>query len=118
MNIARTHPTGNSSVHLAGYLDLIAACSEKNPTIIKTSLTTSKILEGFFESETFLRNGRRPTNSLFASRYQQTALMMMMQEREQEGHSAGVNYLMVGWSWARSKLVGEEGEVQQGDLKQ
>lgn len=36
-------------------------------------------------------------------------------EREQEGRSAGVNYLMVGWSRARSKLVGEEEEVQQGD---
>lgn len=38
-----------------------------------------------------------------------------MQEREQEGRTAGVNYLMVGWSRARSKLVGEGGEVQQGD---
>jgi len=41
--------------------------------------------------------------------------MRMMQKREQEGRSAGVNYLMVGWSRARSKLVGEGGEVQQGD---
>lgn len=57
-----------------------------------------------------------PHKQPFASRYQQTALMMMMMRvREQEGRSAGVNYLMVGWSRARSKLVGEEGEVQQGD---
>lgn len=54
----------------------------------------------------------------YVSRYQQTALMMMMREREQEGRSAGANYLMVGWSRARGKLAGEGGEVQQGDLKQ
>lgn len=71
-----------------------------------------------FKSVTFFKKQQMPYTQPFASRYQQTALMMMMREKEQEGHSAGVNYLMVGWSRARSKLVGEGGEVQQGDLKQ
>lgn len=85
--------------------------------IIKTSLTVSKILEGF-QIRDFFKEQQTPHKEPFASRYQQTALMMMMREREQEGRSAGVNYLMVGWSRARGKLVGEGGEVQQGDLKQ
>lgn len=42
----------------------------------------------------------------------------MMREREQEGCLAGADYLRVGWSRARSKLAGEGGVVQQGDLKQ
>lgn len=41
-----------------------------------------------------------------------------MREREQEGCLAGADYLRVGWSRARSKLAGEGGVVQQGDLKQ
>lgn len=93
--------------------------AQKNPMIIKTSLTASKILEGFQIWDSFFKEQQTPHKQPTASRYQQTALMMMMmQEREQEGRSAGVNYLMVGWSRARSKLVGEGGEVQQGDLKQ
>lgn len=88
------------------------------PMIIKTSSTVSKTFEAFANRRLlfYWRNGRRPVNSPLASRYQlKTALMRMMQEREQEGCSAGVNYLMVGWSRARGKLVGEGGHVQQGD---
>lgn len=79
--------------------------------IIKTSLNISAILKngGFFKKQQMLY--KQP----FASRYHRTPLMRIMGAREQEGCSAGVNYLVVGWSRARSELVGEGGEVQQGD---